>query len=159
MESKFHYQFMVQFSKKNNEWSRHVRCRTYSSEHDMYLYSLVGSVISFFQVESLAVIQGHISNVQNGKLNHKAGYLVSDEGTAALLFQGEKTQILDLVHTENGIIDGIQGPVNYNLSTPVEYQFLDTSFVLALLSEWCVFLVEQANMVFVPKSMCKVDHE
>ena len=156
MEAKLSYQFNVQFIKKNDKWSKDVYCVTYSSKHDVYLYSLVGSVISYFQIESLNDLKNHILNIENAKLNQESNYLITDEGgTVGLLFQGEKVKILDLIHTEDGIVDGMQGPINYNISTPLEYQFLDAAFVLKLLSEWCMFLSEQENLVLVPKSHIK----
>jgi hypothetical protein len=123
----------------------------------MYLYSLVGSVISYFQVNSVNELKKHIKNLEILKINQESNYLITDEGTAGLLFEGEKVKILDLIHTENGIIDGMQGPVSYDISTPIEYQFIDRTFVLKLLSEWCIFLSEQENMMLVPKSHIRAE--
>jgi hypothetical protein len=159
MENEFSYQFNVQFIKKNNEWSKSIVCRTYSVKSYIYLYVLVGDVISNFQIKEKEELIKHMENIENKKTNDESGYLITDEGCAGLLFQGEKVKLLDLMLPDDGIIDGIQGPINYNITTPIEYQFIDTNLITKLILEWLVFLSEQENMMFVPKSYIKAEFQ
>ena len=46
-------------------------------------------------------------------------------------------------------IDGVKGPINYNITTPLEYQFLDTALIIKVFNEWIEFVKEQNKMAYV----------
>lgn len=157
----FNYQFVTQFIFKNNEYSRNLLCITYSSDsaNTLYLYQTVGNIISEFGLDRLSDLYFHLDKISQNYSNHELGYLFNDlSGVSALLFQGDKTKILDLIHTDSGVLDGIQGPINYNISTPVEYQFLNTDLVIKVFKEWIDFILLQNQMTYVPTNWIKDEY-
>ncbi len=149
----FNYQFVTQFIIKDNEYYRNFSCITFSSgpSSTLYLYQTIGSLISEFGFDRLNELRNHIYKISQNYSNHELGYLIQDKGgISALIVQGNKTQIFDLIHSDNGYIDGIKGPINYNRTTPLEYQFLDTDLILKVFNEWIEFVTEQNKMAYVP---------
>lgn len=149
----FNYQFVTQFINKDNEYYRNISCMTFSSgsSSTLYLYQTIGSLISEFGFDRLNELRNHIYKISQNYSNHELGYLIQDKGgISALIVQGNKTQIFDLIHSDNGYIDGIKGPINYNRTTPLEYQFLDTDLILKVFNEWIEFVTEQNKMAYVP---------
>lgn len=150
------YQFNICFVEKTDQKQiKYAECITYSNEYGNFLHESVGVVLSHYRYRGINDLRADINAIKQGKANHPDGYIITDEGTAGLLIQGDKTKILDLMHTHDGIIDGIKGPINFNISTPEVHQYVPTEFILQLLSEWYEFLIKNSTMHYVPQSWIK----
>jgi hypothetical protein len=149
----FDYQFEVKFIFKNNSLSRHIICNTYTGalNGDFYLHHLVGGIIDYYQFRRMDELDKRIDEIKQGKYANVDNYMFSDEGgVGALLLIGERVRIIDLIHSDDGYIDGMKGSINYNITTPIEFQYFEIAFLLKLLEEWKKFIIEQNQMVYVP---------
>jgi hypothetical protein len=144
----FHYQFNVELIKSGVYWSKNFQCVTWCPGVND-LSRLVGLIVSSYT--DLSDLERHITALMNGLGNTPDGYTIQDDVYGALLIKGAQTHILDLFNDNDGV-NGVAGPVNYNITTPIEDQFIPTEMILAILKEWHDFLTEQKAMCYVPKA-------
>lgn len=146
----FNYQFEVSFIYKDKNWSKHLGCRTFANDPYNYLAGLIGLVLSNYS--NIIEVNNHIDNILLNKKNELDGYILTDlGGIGGILISNEKARVLDFIHTPDGIIDGIQGPINYNINTPEEDQVIEKTVLLDLMKEWRDFLILEESMEFVKK--------
>ncbi len=154
---KFCYRFDLNYNFNEQQKifnTKSLICSTFdhaTGDNPFELWKLPGFILNHDWYQNIKSINKKLEDIKSGTKNHKDGYILHDDLSSGLLIQGDKTKILDMFHTEDGIIDEMQGPINYNITTPEEYHYLPTDLIIKMLEEWLSFITEQEKMCFVLK--------
>lgn len=142
------YYFLKEYQWKDDWFSTDGICKAniYASNEflqtNRYVdYSIFGD--SFSHLKKMKKIESATQVLNEIKLNLKQGkgYYLGGE-ISGIDIGPELTRAIDNLGSQ----DGIEAPISWNISTPIEHQSVPTSEIIEIIEGWIKFLIQQKNI-------------
>ncbi len=144
------YYFIKEFEWKSNWFSESglLKAKVYATDEfikkfEFVDYNIVGQIFtSKKDFENIEFIQMIIFEIENVIENKNLKYIISSE-IVLLEVKCENTKIIDML----GDSEGVEAPLSWNISTPLELQYIPTVKILEIFKSWHEFLKVESDIV------------
>lgn len=142
------YYFIKEYQWKDDWFSTDGICKAKINASNEFLqtnkyvdYSIFGDCFS--QLKKMKTVESSTQVLEEIRLNLMQGKGYHLGGEVSGIDIGTKlTRAIDNL----GSKDGIEAPISWNISTPIENQSVPTSEIIEIIEAWIKFLIEQENI-------------
>ncbi len=147
------YYFIKEFQWKSNWVSESglLKAKVFATDEfikkfEFVDYNIVGQIFTskkdFQNIEFIRII---ISEIEKVIENENSKYIISSE-IVLLEVKSEHTKVIDML----GDSEGVEAPLNWNISTLAQLQYIPTTEILKMFNDWKQFLEEQMDPPSIP---------
>ncbi len=147
------YYFIKEFQWKSNWVSESglLKAKVFATDEfikkfEFVDYNIVGQIFTskkdFQNIEFIRII---ISEIEKVIENENSKYIISSE-IVLLEVKSEHTKVIDML----GDSEGVEAPLNWNISTLEQLQYIPTTEILKMFNDWKQFLEEQMDPPSIP---------